>query len=103
MQGCFGDFCKPRNVGSRLRRTKLEIVPVLCLIANGSGTPRLPQGNEELEYAGQKVKTRERKKFPLNTLQHDVTVYAPTNRRGKVLILDAQRREGDGIPLAARA
>jgi hypothetical protein len=40
-----------RDAGSQLRRTKqLNVVPVLCLIASGSGTPRLPpQGNEELD------------------------------------------------------
>jgi hypothetical protein len=36
----------------------LEVVPGLCLIANGSGTPRLSQGNDELEYAGQNMKTK---------------------------------------------
>ncbi|KAH3940093.1 hypothetical protein HBI25_227040 [Parastagonospora nodorum] len=73
-----------RGAGSQLRRMKqLDVVPVLCLIASGSGTPRPPR-KRRTGYVGHQAMSHD-VELKLFLQQHDRTallLYAP---RGSAL------------------
>jgi hypothetical protein len=58
--------------------------PVLCLIANGSGAPRLPPRKQRAGYVGHAVVTTRRWQLVTAGLQHDIhAAHALTNSRGR--------------------